>query len=326
MGSNPMSRLKVTWFRQWHAELDAALACLPEPEACPHDLTRTLMQTPGPAEKRTALVTEDGRPLAVIGLRRRTRLTWEPAAQWLIPGVPFPVRPGATIAALRALNIAIPVAWWRMTEPVPEAPCIRRFETQPVYRLALAGDREAFWRQTHYLRHIKNIRNRCAAFTWALDPPGAARWVITHWSQRWRDGADADPAVEDRILIAEALEARGLHHTVCLYDGEKLIAGSTNFVHRGDLVAGVIHGDPDYRNHGIGVRLIDQTFAFAAGEGLAGFDLGAGHDYKKKWAPEDGSRGTFVLAPEPIWRMQRAISTLRRLMPGRKPYPEPVEG
>lgn len=310
-----MACLDVSWFSRWSSELDAALDCLPDLEMCSRDLYRALTETPDRREKRIALVTEHGSPFAVIALRRQTRLTWAPSLQWLVPGPSFPVRPGKSVAALSALGRSIPVAWWRMDEPLPSIPGIRSLTTEPVFRMRLPCDREAFWRQTRYLRRIRNIRNRCSAFAWAINPPGGARWVIANWAAKWRVDGGLDGVVRDRIMVAEALEARGQHHTIALFDGDRMIAGSTNFAHRGELVAGTLYGDPAYRDHHVGVRTIDQTFSFAAERGFAAIDIGRGNTYKHQWAPEDGSLSTFVVAPGRLWRLQRIVALIRRSLP-----------
>ncbi|HWO93739.1 MAG TPA: hypothetical protein VNL92_03155, partial [Dehalococcoidia bacterium] len=100
---SPDRRLRVRWFDAWHPELDKALATLPEMPTCPHELFRMLMQNPIGARKQTALVTEDGRPVAVVGLRRKHR-HWEPVPQDPSPRAVAPAAPGFLVPALRALD------------------------------------------------------------------------------------------------------------------------------------------------------------------------------------------------------------------------------
>ena len=63
-------RLRVDWFDTWQPVLDEALRELPEMESCSHELYRLLMENAANQRKVTALVTEQGQPVAVAGLRR----------------------------------------------------------------------------------------------------------------------------------------------------------------------------------------------------------------------------------------------------------------
>ena len=158
---------------------------------------------------------------------------------------------------------------------------------------------EEYWRETDYLRTVRNIRNRCRNFTVAIDYTGAEEWVIRHWSQQWN--CDGDPVAQaDRVEIARELQRHGRHVTISLFDNGKMIGGSSNFIHQSDLVAGVYYYEPEYRRFGAGVRLIDLAFALATERGLAGFDLGGKADYKKKWAPVSGTRSSVLVAPRSL--------------------------
>jgi CelD/BcsL family acetyltransferase involved in cellulose biosynthesis len=151
---------------------------------------------------------------------------------------------------------------------------------------------------------------RCARFEVDIDGPGSVEWLVAGWAARW--GIPPDQA-QDRVLLALELQKRGFHHTVTIFDGDKRIAAGSAYVHQNELVAGVLHCLPEYRDAMLGIYVIDRTFALAADLGVEAFDLGGGHDYKKKWAPEGGTRTTFTLAPTWLWRIQKSIKTLRRV-------------
>ncbi len=320
-------RLSVRWFNGWDPALDEALRLLPEHDCCPHELYGLLVRNPGSARKRTALVTERGVPVAVAGLRQIGRSQWEPVTQWLVPGIVFPARPGYLMPALRALRSDISVAWWRMNDTPPVVRGMSNLESTPVHRWSFSEDFEGYWRKMKHFKTVQNKRNRCRDFAVAVNPPGSARWVIENWSARWNDQAvsTSDPSLADRILLAEYLEGCGKHYTLVLLDGTKPIAGATNTVHGSDLVAGVIYREPEYDRYGVGDRIIDSVFSFAAEHGFAMLDIGGGHEYKKHWAPQDGERWSFTICPiervvgkwllrqqQPIYRKAKRI--LRRIL------------
>jgi hypothetical protein len=45
------------------------------------------------------------------------------------------------------------------------------------------------------------------------------------------------------------------------------------------------------------VRLLELTFFWAKENGIAHFDIGGGHDYKKRWAPVGGEWHSFEHLP-----------------------------
>ncbi len=308
MGSSPTRPLQVSWFDRWQPVLDEALQALPEAESCPHELYRLLVQNQDAAHKRTALVTDRGEPVAVVGLRQIGRCHWEPVTQWLLPGIVCPARPGYLMPALEALKVDLRVAWWRLAGPPPPSPLMRYSECTPVYRMPCTADFERYWRKTRYFKTIQHSRHRCEGFTWSVNAPGAATWVIQNWDSKWHEhGATADLSLADRLLAATYLERRGQHYTHVLLDGETPIAGATSLVHGRDLVAGVIYRHPDYDRFGVGVRIIDLVFAFAAENGFERMDIGGGYDYKQKWAPQEGERWQFDLCPSFLYRAKQLV-------------------
>jgi hypothetical protein len=308
----PYNGLKVTWFGGWHSALDDALQSLPELDACPHELFRLLVQNPVPSRKRTALISDHGTPVAVVGLRQKGRISWEPVMQWIIPGEPFPYRPGYLMRVFEVLNREIWVAWWRANNP-PRSQLIRSLESTPTYRMSCHEDIEQYWRDNGYFKTIRRVRNRCKDYVTRINESGSAEWTIKGWEEKWRsDPARVDPSLSDRILAAKYLEALGRYYTITLFDQDVLIGGATMTVHRNDLVAGVLYNDPQYRRNGIGDRLIDLSFSFAIEKGFETFDIGGGHEYKKNWAKQDGERWWFHVCPEPLYRFKETVQWGRK--------------
>lgn len=311
----PHNGLKVAWFDNWHPALDVALKDLPELDACPHELLRMMIRNPSSVRKKIALVTEHGTPVAVVGLRQKGRFSWEPIMQWIIPGEPFPSKPGYMMRIMEALNTEIWVAWWRTKAPPPSSPLIRYLDSTPTFRMPGHEDFERFWRDNGYFKTIRRVRNRCKDFNLKINESGSAAWTIKKWEEKWRSQpSQVDPSLPDRILAANYLEAHGRHYTLSLFDGDILIGGATMTVHGRDLVAGVLYNDPQYRKHGIGDRLIDLSFSFVLEKGFEAFDIGGGHEYKKHWAPQSGQRWWFHICPEPVYRLRGVVKWGKALL------------
>jgi len=283
----------------------------------PHTLYRKLLSRPSGDRRRIALVKHRGEPVMLAGLRRHSRFVWEPVGNWHAPGPVFPFRPQHMYRALRSISLEMPLAWWRTGMALPDGPAVQSVETSPTYRMKLDCDPEGYWRKTGYLPTVKRMRNRCNSFTVKTNHPGTAAWVIRNWRQRWspieHTDNDSRADLSDRIMVAEELEKIGRHVTISLFDGDRLVGGTTTFVHQGELVAGVMHCEPEYRAQGPGVRLIELSFQFGIGQGLQAIDIGGKADYKKKWAPEDGTRSRVVVAPLSVQYLRKVASTVRAL-------------
>jgi hypothetical protein len=66
------------------------------------------MRMADPKKRQIRLVMEHGEPVALAGLRNRWD-GWEPVAQWIVPGVLFPVKEGYMSRVLAALDLEIQV-------------------------------------------------------------------------------------------------------------------------------------------------------------------------------------------------------------------------
>ena len=311
----PYKGLKVSWFDSWHPALDEALQVLPEDKTYPHELYRLIIQNSGSAKKKTALVTYGGTPVAVVGLRQKGQHSWEPVTQWIIPGIVFSSKPEYIPAVLDALRVEVWVAWWRMENVLPISKLMRYLEATPTYRMRCSEDIEQYWRDNGYFKTIRRMRNRCKDFKPKINSPGSAEWTIKNWEAKWRLNPELiDPSLTDRILAAKYLEERKLHYCLTLFDQDTLIGGATITAHKKDLVAGVLYYEPNYRRYGVGDRLIDLCFNFAIENGFETFDIGGGHEYKKRWARQDGERWWFNICPEPLYRIKQASRWARRVI------------
>lgn len=312
----PYNGLEVNWFDGWHPALDKALAELPEIETCPHDLFRLLLQNPGSAPKRIALVSERGTPVAVIPLRQLGRQYYE-VPTWMIPGAVFPAKPGYLVPALEALGVEVSVAWRRMDSPPPSNKLLRDLKTTPFRMIRFSDEYERYWRDNGHFKTVSNKRNRCRKFNVAINSPGSAEWTIKRAAEKWRDDsaktsrAMPEWAESDWILVADYWEKRKCHYTITLLDQGTLIGGASFMVHRNDAIGGLIYREPSYEWYGIGIRLLDLAISFSAELGLETIDFGGDADYKRHWAPEAGNLWHFKICPEALFRAKQLKSWMR---------------
>ena len=296
--------LKIEWFDTWSPKLDEALEQLPRMDICSHDLYRRMIRNPGPTPKRTALVSDAGRPVAVVGLRNRGGLYWTPMGHWILPGGVFPVLPGQFAHVLEALGSNVWVACWRWEGPPDVRAIARSVEEAPTHQMPLSGDFVQFWRQSSCYKTVRLMRNRCRNFTFAINQPGALEWTISQWDARWcRQGMARATDLDDRILAARYLQERGRHFTLTLCDDGQPVAGETYVLHGRDLVSLVCHRNLNYEKQGVGVRLMELIFNWAAERGFQMLDLGRTHDYKNRWAPVDGRISVYHVCPEYLYRL-----------------------
>ena len=305
--------LRVKAFDDWQPELDEALNSLPEHELLPHELFRSLMRMADPKLRRIRLVTEHGVPVAVAGLRNRWGC-WEPVAQWIVPGVLFPVKKGYISRVLAALDLEIQVGWWRWDEPPPRMDCIRQVKMTPTRRMSLSEDFEHYWRESSLFRNIRRARNRCEGFELKIDAPNAAELIIRKWSARWRpEGMREMPDLAERLFAARYLEQRGLHRTLLLCDKDEPVAGGTLIVDRNDVVAHCGFRNPDYDRHWAMTWLMASIFYWSKERGFAKIDMGGSFDYKERWAPEEGEKWEFVVCPDYVRSERRIIAFVEKV-------------
>ena len=294
--------LEIQCFDGWHPEFDKALELLPETSACPHELYRLLIQNPGSRTKRTILFTERGHAVALLALRQREE-PWEPLTKWILPGFLFPVKEGCLSRVISAIPLEVCLAWWRQKSSPPESRMIRCRRTGETYKMLCSENFELYWKSSGHLNTVRRIRNRCRDFEFEVNPTGAAEWVIRNWGIQWNVPPDE---LEDRIVAARYLEKTGHHYTLVLSDGHDRVAGHTFLSHNGDAVWQVSYRNPDYERQGVGTRLMELAFQWAAESRFRKIDLGGDHEYKLRWAPRDGVKQVFTVCPGYIMLAKRA--------------------
>jgi hypothetical protein len=306
----PYNGLKVTWFEKWHPALDDALQSIPEMEACPHELFRLLVEVHGANQKRVALVTKKEEPVAVVGLRKIGRHRHELVTWVIVPDSVFPAKPGFLMPALEVLGTEVVVGWRRMETPPPPSPLIRELEVLPVYQMNFSDNFEEYWRTSAsgHWNTIKKCRKRCQDFTFEVNSPGAAEWVIRNWGRAW----NMDPIlIEDSVMIAEFSYKQGNFYTFQLLDQQIPVAGHTFMPHRNGFVWVHTYRDTSYDKFGVGTRLMDLTFSWAAEANFETIDLGGRHDYKARWAPPNGEVSIFTICPEPLYYAKQVTQWMR---------------
>jgi hypothetical protein len=287
--------LQVKSYNEWHLDLDRALNTLPETELCTHELFHLLMQHPSSARKRTILVTEKNEPVALIGLRKNDN-KWGLITNWIIPGALFPIKEGYLQRVLSAVPQEIFIAWWRQKSKPPGIKNMHQPQVECTYQILCSEDFELYWKKSGHLNTVKRARRKCTDFEFEINPSGGWEWVIRNWGKHW----DILPAeTEDRIIAANYLEKNGHHYTFCLKSGNELISGHTFLCHDNDFVWQVTYRNQKYDEYGVGTRLMDLAFQWAAKENhFHKIDLGGGHDNKERWAPINGEKHQFMIRPD----------------------------
>ncbi|WP_054313423.1 GNAT family N-acetyltransferase [Mesorhizobium sp. 1M-11] len=299
----------IAWFDAWNPTLDQALDALPAIPGCARDLYRELTQ-PTSVRKRHALATENGRPTALISLRRRRRY-WEPVTYQALPGVIAPASsPAALGRALHALGVEVRVEAGLDKSVVDLNP--RCHWSSDNYRVDLRGDYEARWSRNHR-KNVRKACKRCDEFMrLRIDDVGDLEWSCAQWERTW-EGADAGETVatEDRLRFWRAfvkqqsadspIQFRTLH----LLDGNRRSAGVVLMCKDGVALGQCIVRDPEYDRFWVGVRIMEASIKWAASAGHRQFDLGSGQDYKQSWGEAVTGRYGAIFRP-------RAVSALYR--------------
>ncbi len=304
----------VQWFDKWNVQLDEALQNLPEMGQYSHELFRLVARNQTLNRKRIALVTDKGIPAAVVALRQRG-IFWEPVTQWLLPGSIFPVREDSLMPSLIALGVEVEIAWWRMNASPPNHLWIRaNLLPTPTYRMPLSMDFEGYWRKSGQFKDVRSARNRCLGFTFEVNSPGAAEWIIKNSTEKWASSENTYiEDLSDRLIVADYLAKHGQFHSLLLLNGGIPVAGNTFIVHGRDLVSGVVYRNPEYDKFSAGTRIWELSFEWAAKNNYVKLDMGGGFDYKKRWAPQEGERFKFRICPPYLYTIKQALRLGRRL-------------
>jgi hypothetical protein len=296
--------LTVRWFEKWDPVLDRALAEFPESPECTHEMLVALVQNQSRAPKCVALVARSGRPVAIIALRKTGALRWDTiGGGGVLPRFVAHALEGQLFSALSALGVNVHVTTQTQEPP---ARCAKQVIGHPVFRIDLASDFEAYWKQSGQLRTVQMARNRTHGFAVEVDGPCAAEWTIGSWATHWggRETASAD----DLVLAAAQYAKKGRFHTIRLLDGGEPVAGHTWFVDGDALLLITTFTKPEYHPRQAGTRNLDAVFEWAARAGFRQIDLGVGHEYKRRWAPASGTRWSFDVRP---WHLHALAGVAR---------------
>ncbi len=297
--------LRVRWFDGWSLILERALGELPESSECSHELFEALVRNRSRVRKCVALVSEADRPVAVVGLRRIGPLRWDVIGGGGVAPrfVAYAANPDL-FRALSALGVNVHVT----TQPeAPPRNWVKSVQEHPVYRIGLDSDFEGYWRQSGQLKYLKKSRRRTEALTIEIDARPAAEWIIRSWATHWRSPETS--SWEDLIVSAEHYRKADRFHTIRLLDGGEPVAGSSFLVENGGLLYVTTYTRPEYRQLGAGTRVLDFAFAWAADFGFKHMDVGVGHEYKKRWAPESAMRWSYDIRP---WHVDVAAALVQR--------------
>lgn len=104
--------------------------------------------------------------------------------------------------------------------------------------------------------------------------------------------------IDDRVLAAKYLEHKGYHYTLALTNRGDWLSANTFLYHDGDAVWQVGYRNPKYQSYGVGTRLMDLSFHWAAEKGFRKVAIGGNHEYKIRWAPIDCVKQHLTICPD----------------------------
>jgi hypothetical protein len=308
--------LRVQWLSPWHPMLDEALTVLPDMETCPHELFKALMLNQSRAAKRTGLVTRDGEPIGVVGLRRRGR-SWEPVGQGVTPMSFVPCRRGMEYQALAATRLALRLNYWRGA--IPEGRWIRDIAPYEVFAMPADEDMEEHWRSSHQWGVIRAAQRRTSRMRFSVDRrDNAIDGVVERWAETWKEDREQETTRAPDIVAAGHYYARrGAYVTATLSMDDEMAAGLTCFEKDGVLITQTHWTSPKYRPRGSGTRVFELLYRWAQENGLRCIDIGGGDDYKRYFGLPSGFRTNFGIVPRLHYAYLRTGRTIRRLPPVR---------
>lgn len=299
--------LEVQWRDAWSDELDQALDRLPEMPGCPHELYRLLM-APTQAQKRHAMVYEQGELIALISLRKR-RSFWEPVSQQCPPAGIAPAKDNAALGrALAALGVEVRAASGLGPDATELNP--RHSWDYDVHLLDLTSDYEAYWRERKRMYTIKRARKSLAQWESRVDGEGDLEWIVERWRQKWADDSNQEVvATDDRIrfwrgFMAAKTGAVEVHTMQLLADGQR--TAGLIFTHEATKTMLQCGGhelafDKQYCRAACIMAVIDWAVAHKS----PALDIAGGE--KRLWAPLGGKRYGAIFRPPTIDLLARII-------------------
>ena len=164
----------------------------------------------------------------------------------MVPGMVFPVKDGFLERTLEGIGLEIHVAWWRMPSQPPKIKGMINLETDSTYALFHDTDLEALWRKTGMFKTLRQSRNRTEGFQFEVNPSGSMEWTIRKWGEihNPRSG-QKKPGIDDRLLVAEYLQARNRYHSFVLSDEGRWVAAQTFMVDGSEAIGQVLYRDPE---------------------------------------------------------------------------------
>ncbi|GMA24877.1 hypothetical protein GCM10025864_26360 [Luteimicrobium album] len=286
-------------------------------ELCP-DLEQTsrdvlgVLAEPTSVPKRNVLVMHGDEPVLATTLRARHG-AWEVATATCVPTLPIPHRPGMLRTTLSVLGADVLVPeYFGDTHDFPSD------EVEPfdVFVADLTdGSLEGYWRSTGLLADARRTARKTESLHITVDKAEALTWMIDTWETNWKDDpADETGAADDLRTVWPELVRGGAVRVIALADDDgRHVAAASFGVHDGSAIALVTIRDHAWPLKGgsLGTRIAVETITFAREAGLARFDLGGYHDYKRRIAPPDGVRVTLrvgpAVVPHPLGRRVRGL-------------------
>gem|GEM_PF-1728757 len=281
-----VASVRIEWHGEWSAAVSDAFAAMPYDHLMDPMLVRRLWENGlGRDRQKIAVVRAlDGRPVGVVPLRKRGKMSWQLLTQYVMPYARFFVLPEYTDAALQVLGREIDCDNVSFTRTPVNTRMLRPEESWVV---ALAPTYAELMQRTKYARKDRQCRQRSAHLTVLEDRYDDLPEALEHWQAKWREQGSrvAAKRKDDLLLSFRILAEQGRLKTFSLHDGDKFAAMEMNMIGPATMYAMTAIMRDEYRPASAGNRLTLAAMEWGCAHGMAEYDMlwSSGH-YKKRWA------------------------------------------
>ena len=281
-----VASVRIEWYGEWSAAVSDAFAAMPYDHLMDPMLVRRLWEDGlGRDRQKIAVVRAlDGRPVGVVPLRKRGKISWQLLTQYVMPYARFFVLPEYTDAALQVLGREIDCDNVSFTRTPVNTRMLRPEESWVV---ALAPTYAELMQRTKYARKDRQCRQRSAHLTVLEDRYDDLPEALEHWQAKWREeGSHATATRKDDLLLSfRILAEQGRLKTFSLHDGDKFAAMIVNLIGPDTLYFLLTITLEAYKQDYAGIRSLLASMEWGCAHGIAEYDMlrTSGH-YKRLWA------------------------------------------
>ena len=291
-----VQQARIEWEHSWSSSVDEAFSRLPYDHLMDPVLVRRLWETGvGRDRQKIAVVrAESGKPVGVVPLRKRGKLSWQMLTHYVMPYARFFVLPEYTDFALGALSRELDCSNVLFTR-LPSR--VRMLRAEESWVTALEPTYEALMKRTKYAAKDRQCRQRSGTLTLREDSFMDLPEVLDCWQRKWmRAGSRATAGRKDDLLLGYGVLAeQGRLKTFSLHDGDTLAAMEIIMVAAGTMYAVLTIMRPEYRQCHPGIRAMLAALEWGCGNGMKEYDMLSNFGHYKKHLAEPEVRGFRVV-------------------------------